>query len=154
MIQSSVLLTWKTNKGQMRNIKEEISAISNIMSIPFPSIGIDIDGCIDEAPLFFSVLAANWPGKIFIISYRDNLDGAKRTLKNFNIRYDELVLVSSFDEKAKVIGENNISVFFDDQPEMLREIAPACNVMLVRNGGNFDFDDKRWMLSNKTGKII
>jgi hypothetical protein len=28
------------------------------------------------------------------------------------------------------------------------------NVMLVRNGGNFDFDSRLWVLSNKTGKLI
>ena len=37
---------------------------------------------------------------------------------------------------------------------MLKNVTPQTNVMLVRNGGNFDFDDKRWMLSEKTGKLV
>lgn len=34
----------------------------------------------------------------------------------------ELVLVNSFDEKAEVIAEKGIGIYFDDQPEMLKDI--------------------------------
>jgi uncharacterized HAD superfamily protein len=138
----------------MKNLKKNIQAILNVNEIPYPSLGIDIDGCIDEATGFFQILSTRWPGKVFIISYRDNIDAAKKVLNEYGIHYTDLILVNSFDEKAKVIQENGISIFFDDQPEMLKEVAPNCHVMLVRNEGNFDFNDKKWMLDHKTGKII
>jgi hypothetical protein len=53
-----------------------------------------------------------------------------------------------------VIRQNGILVFFDDQPEVLKDISPNTHVMLVRNGGNFDFQDRRWMFSDETGKLV
>lgn len=119
-----------------------------------PSLGIDLDGCVDEAPLFFSTLTKSWPGKVFVVTFRDDRKKAEDFLKKYDIRWDELILVNSFDEKAKVIAANDILVYFDDQPEMLKDIPPSVNVMLVRNEGNYDFDAKKWMLSSKTGRIV
>ncbi len=136
------------------SLKEDVQAVANLIEIPFPSIGIDIDGVVDQAPIFFNTLTGVWPGKVFVITFRDNREKAEEVLKKYNIHYNELILVNSFDEKAKVIREQGISVFFDDQPEMLKNVSPTCDVMLVRNEGNFDFKDKKWMLSNQTGKIV
>ena len=72
----------------------------------------------------------------------------------YDIRYDELILVRSFDAKAEVIRENGITIYFDDQPEMLKNVSPMVNVMLVRNKGNFSFDEKLWMFSDQTAKIV
>jgi len=119
-----------------------------------PSLGIDIDGCIDECTSFFQILSKFWVGKVYIITYRRDRDKAVNDLQKFGIRYDELILVKSFDEKAEVIKRENISVYFDDQPEMLKNVSEHTSVMLVRNPGNFDFDDKLWMMSDKTGKLI
>jgi len=121
---------------------------------PEPSLGIDLDGCVDEAPIFFSVLTACWPGKVFVITFRSDRAKAEADLQKYNIKYDQLILVNSFDEKAKVIVENGILTYFDDQPEMLKDIPPTVNVLLFRNEGNFDFGDSRWMFSNKTGKLV
>lgn len=118
-----------------------------------PTLGIDLDGCVDEAPIFFQVLTKIWPGKVYVLTYRKDREKAIQDLDKFQIRYDELILVDSFDAKAKVIEEEGILTYFDDQPEMLQNVNPQVNVMLVRNAGNFDFSDKKWMLSNKTGKI-
>lgn len=137
-----------------KKLKEYLEAIINVIEIPHPSLGIDIDGVVDQAPMFFNTLTGTWPGKVFVVSYRDDREKAVEFLKKYNIHYNELILVNSFEEKAKVIQENCISVFFDDQPEMLKEVSPNCKVMLVRNEGNFDFEDKKWMLSKHTGKIV
>jgi hypothetical protein len=75
-------------------------------------------------------------------------------LAKYRIHYHELILVSSMQAKAEVIRLNGILVFFDDQPEVLKGISPSTQVMLVRNGGNFDFDDCRWMFSGETGKLV
>ena len=108
---------------------------------------------VDEAPIFFSTLTKTWPGKVVVITYRDDRGKAEQVLKLHNVRWDELILVNSFDEKAKV-GAEAIMVYFDDQPEMLKDIPQGVAVMLVRNEGNYDFDAKKWMMSKNTGKII
>ena len=33
-----------------------------------PSIALDLDGTIDEAPEFFRVLSECWPGKVYVIT--------------------------------------------------------------------------------------
>lgn len=135
-------------------LKKSVQAVANLIERPSPSLGIDIDGVVDQAPLFFSVLTNTWPGKVFVISFRDDKTKAEEVLKKHKIRCDALILVNSFEEKARVIKEEGISVFFDDQPEILQHISPTCDVMLVRNEGNFDFTDRKWMLSKQTGKIV
>ncbi len=135
-------------------MNEALNAVRNLSAHAQPSLGIDLDGCVDEAPIFFNILTNRWPGKVFVITFRDDKNKAEEVLRNFNIRYDELVLVSSFDQKAEVIKEKGILVYFDDQPEMLKNIPSTVGVMLFRNEGNFDYDEKKWVLSNSTGRII
>ena len=136
------------------NLKEQTEAVRNLVEMPAPSLGIDLDGCVDEAPIFFAILTRRWPGKVFVITYRDDREEAERFLEEQHIRWDEIVLVHTFDEKAKVISEKGILVYFDDQPEMLKGIPPTVNVMLVRNGGNYDFEAKKWLFSRGTGRIV
>jgi hypothetical protein len=137
-----------------KEIKEVQGVLSGLFTVPHPSLGLDIDGVLDEANLFFRTLSHVWPGQVFIISYRNNREKAVQDLEKLGIRYDELILVSSFEQKAEVIVEKGILIFFDDQPECLKHVSEDRHVMLVRNGGNFDFDDKRWMLSDQTGKLV
>ncbi len=120
----------------------------------FPSVGIDLDGTIDEAPLFFRLFSEHWPGKVYIITYRDDFEEATRDVEQFGIRYDELVMVRSFEQKALEIDRRNISVHFDDQDEMLQHISKGVTVLKVRNGGNFDFDTGQWLYSAKTGREL
>ena len=119
-----------------------------------PSIGIDLDGTIDEAPIFFRVLCNHWPGKVFIITYRDDRQKAVDRLAEFEIRYDELILVSTFEEKAKVVQDRGILTYFDDMDEMTKEMPFQVNVMKVRNAGNFDFGKKLWLYDDNTGRQV
>ncbi len=141
-----------TDKKQ--EIKQVAEVLAGLFSMPSPSIGIDIDGCIDEAPIFFQILSQRWPGDVFIISYRKERAPAEAVLAKHNIRYDELILVDSLDAKAEVISQLGISIFFDDQPECIKDIDSMRKVFLIRNGGNFDHDDKKWMFSDQTGKMV
>jgi hypothetical protein len=133
---------------------ESAEILEEVLSQSMPALGIDIDGCVDEAPVFFQLLTKHWPGKVFVISYRSNREKAVADLAKHQIHYHELILVSSMQAKAEVIRLNGILVFFDDQPEVLKGISPSTQVMLVRNGGNFDFTDCRWMFSEETGKLV
>lgn len=137
-----------------KDIQQVADILSGLLEMPKPSLGIDIDGCVDEAPLFFQLLTSCWPGQVFVISYRSDRAKAEADLAKHRIRYDHLILVSSLTAKAEVIRQNGILVFFDDQPEVLKDISSNTHVMLVRNGGNFDFEERRWMFSDETGKLV
>lgn len=119
-----------------------------------PVLGIDIDGCVDEATAFFRTLTHIWPGRVCVVSYRSNREKAVADLARYGIRYDQLFLVKSLDGKAEVIVREGISVFFDDQPECLQGIPATTHVLLMRNGGNFDFAQRKWVLSSKTGRLL
>lgn len=45
-------------------------------------------------------------------------------------------------------------LFFDDQPEMVKNVPPTATVFMVRNEGNFCFDEKLWMLSEQTARLV
>lgn len=118
------------------------------------NLGLDLDGLLDEANDFFRLFADIWPGKVVVISYRNDYAKAESDLERLGIRYDELVLVDSFDAKADVIAEKNVKVYFDDQPEMLKNVPEGVHVFLYRNGGNYDFDDRLWLFSNRTARLL
>jgi uncharacterized HAD superfamily protein len=119
-----------------------------------PSIGIDLDGTIDEAPEFFRILTNLWPGRIYIITYRDDYARAVADVRRHGVKYDQIVLVDSFREKAARIAELGISVYFDDMDEMLMHIPEGVAVMKIRNGGNFDYTLGKWLYSKQTGREL
>lgn len=119
-----------------------------------PSIGIDLDGTIDEAPEFFRLLTNLWPGRIYVITYRDDYARAVADVQRHGIKYDRVVLVDSFRGKAARIAELGISVYFDDMDEMLMHIPEGVAVMKIRNGGNFDYTLGKWLYSKQTGREL
>jgi hypothetical protein len=119
-----------------------------------PAIGIDLDGTIDEAPDFFRVLTNLWTGLVYVITYRDDYDQAVADVVRHGIRFDRVVLVNSFSEKADRIAELGITVYFDDMDEMLMHIPEGVAVMKVRNGGNYDYSLAKWLYSKHTGKEL
>ncbi len=119
-----------------------------------PTLGIDLDGCVDESPTFFGILTAAWPGEVIVITYRSDREKAIADLERYSIRFTDVVLVDSFDAKADVIRQRRVDVYVDDQPEMLKNIPANVRVMLFRNEGNFDFEDRKWMFSDQTGKMV
>jgi hypothetical protein len=128
-------------------------AISAIFS-PFARSSFALAGLALVVPFFFQVLLHAWPGRVFIITYRKDQGQAEADVQKFGIRYDEVILVNSFAAKAKVIAERGISFYVDDQDEMTGDIPEAVKVFKIRNGGNFDFDEKKWLYSEKTGMQI
>lgn len=119
-------------------------------------IAIDIDGTITENPAFFSKLSQIWDDDVYVITYRDKIDRKKtiQELKSLGIKYTKLFFASSFEEKAEIIKEHGIALFFDDMPEMLMNVSPQTSVCLFRNEGNFDFEDRKWMFSRHTAKLL
>ena len=95
-----------------------------------------------------------WPGTVYVVSFRKDRAKTEADLHRHSIRWDRLILVESLEAKVKVIEQEDIQIFFDDQPECLKHMEAIRHVLLVRNEGNFDFEDKRWMFSEKTGKLV
>ena len=139
------------------NLKDQIrqaaDVLREVVHQPQPTLGIDLDGCVDESS-FFQILSHVWPGDVIVVTFRSDREKAVADLEKHGIRFTDVVLVSSFEAKAEVIAERGISYYIDDQPEMLKHVGPNVGVMLFRNEGNFDFEDQRWMLSEDTGKLI
>jgi hypothetical protein len=136
-----------------RPVRKQVTGIEVQSQSPM-NLGLDLDGLLDEANDFFRLLTQIWPGNVVVISYRNDACKAEADLERLGIEYDELVLVNSFDAKADVIAEKNISVYFDDQPEMLKNIPEGVHVFLFRNGGNYVFEERLWLFSNRTARLL
>lgn len=115
-----------------------------------PTLGIDLDGTIDENPVFFQLMTHKWPGRVVVVTYRDDLDKAKADLDALFIRYDDVILADKFD-KSEIIAREEIEIYIDDQDEMTQNIPEGVTVLKMRNSGNFDYDAKKWLYSEKTG---
>ena len=134
-------------------IRTATDALRSVVSQPPPTLGIDIDGCVDESS-FFCILSHCWPGDVIVVTFRDDRQKVEADLKRHGIRFTELVLVDSFEGKAKVIEERGINFYIDDQTEVLKSIPASVGVLLFRNGGNFDYEDRKWMVTERTGKFV
>ena len=134
----------------------EIQQLASLLKdvIPAPPIGIDLDGCIDEAPEWFQALSLVWPGPVYVITFRKDQQKAEHDVARLGVRCDEVILVDRFDAKAAVINERGVRVYFDDQDEMLFNVADDVTVLKLRNGGNFDFETRQWLFSQATGRMI
>lgn len=119
-----------------------------------PTLALDLDGTITDAPIFFNVLSNSWPGTVIVITYRKDRAKAEADLLERDIRFDELILVNSLEEKARIVEERGIGVVFEDQDECIQGIGPSRTVFKVRNHGNYDEATQRWLYSDRTGMRI
>lgn len=117
-----------------------------------PTLGLDIDGTIDENPRFFSLLSKTWPGAVIVITFRADKDKVEDDLLQYAINYDLLILVDKIDGKADAIKRAGVDVYIDDQDECLLNIPDSVTVMKIRNGGNFN--NSKWLYSKDTGTQI
>ena len=137
--------------GFTKEAEESVYKIAKYM-FDGQTIGLDLDGTIDENPEFFRMLSHLWPGNIIIVTCRSDKEKAKRDVDKFDIFYNAIVTVNRLEDKAKVIKEYGIDIYIDDQDECLIDIPMDVTVLKIRNGGNFV--DKKWIYSNRTGKEI
>ena len=113
-------------------------------------IGLDLDGLLDERPAFFSFLtAALRAGGHFVavLTYRDP-ESRPRTeaqLADWGVACDELRFARSLSDKGRLCRELGIDVYFDDQDECIQDVPETTTVFKVRNGGNFDFEQRKWL---------
>src|SRR4051812_30413243 len=117
-------------------------------------IGLDLDGLLDERPDFFSFLtAALRAGGHFVavLTYRDPESRTKteEQLAGWGIGFDELHFARSLSDKGRLCRELDIDLYFDDQDECVVGVEQRTTVFKIRNGGNFDFEERKWLSTGK-----
>jgi hypothetical protein len=131
--------------------KAAMRVVKNIFE-GYPPIGIDIDGTIDEVPQLFRLLSNVWPGAVVIVTLRQDRAEIEGFLRGQGIYFDEVVSVRRLEDKAGVLREFGVEIFFDDQDEAIVDVPLDVKVLKVRNGGNFD--SGRWLYSSRTGERV
>jgi hypothetical protein len=122
-------------------------------------IGLDLDGTLDECPAFFALLTAALRAGghfIAILTYRDPTS-SRRTeaqLAELGIVHDELHFARSLDDKGRLCRELFLDVYFDDQDECIVGVDERTMVFKVRNGGNFDFDNQKWVSTARLTRLL
>ena len=120
------------------------------------NIGVDLDATISMYPEFFSFFtkAMSEAGhKIYIVT--DRGQGTEETvakeLEGYGITYDVLKITRNKDE---YIIKEGIEVLFDDMDEYFQELPESVAVFKVRGHYNFDYEDKKWLYSEGTGRKV
>ena len=123
-------------------------------------IGIDIDNTITaskESQAFFTLItnALKDKAKIYIITNRDTSLASREStieeLSQMNIYYDELTIT---DKKEEHILTQGITVYFDDTDEYYQNLPESVTVFKIREFGNFNFSNGKWIYGDKTGEKI
>lgn len=118
-------------------------------------IGLDLDNCITAEPEFFRIICyLLYPTyDVHIITNRDKADrdNTINELKELGIQYSHLVLTSQKDE---YVEQNGINILFENEDEYFLEIPESTTVFKVREPGNFDFAEKKWITSRKNSILI
>lgn len=122
-------------------------------------IGLDIDGLLDERPEFFAFLSTALRAAghfVAVLTYRDPAreDQTKRQLAGWGVVYDELHFARALSDKGRLCRELAIDIYFDDQDECVVGVDEATTVLKIRNGGNFDFAEKKWLSTAKMTQLL
>ncbi len=70
------------------------------------------------------------------------------------VEFDDLVIAPSLEAKGELCGTLGVDLFFDDQDECLVTVPESVLVCKVRNGGNFDFERRRWISTARLTQLI
>ena len=122
-------------------------------------VGLDIDGLLDERPEFFALLSAALRAGghfVAVLTYRDPGRRAhtERQLESWGVAYDELHFAKSLSDKGRLCRELELDVYFDDQDECIADVGEATTVFKIRNGGNFDFRDRKWLSTAALTRLL
>jgi hypothetical protein len=66
----------------------------------------------------------------------------------------ELHFARSLDDKGRLCRELDIDVYFDDQDECVVGVDERTTVFKVRNGGNFDFELRKWLSTDRLTTLL
>ena len=123
------------------------------------NVALDIDGTISEHPQFFAALSVALRAgghRVLILTYRDaaRTESTKAELSRWGIQFEKLLLARSMAEKGTLCEVHNVDVFFDDQDECITPVPERVLVFKVRNGGNFDFDRRKWVSTSRLTRLL
>jgi hypothetical protein len=121
-------------------------------------IAFDLDNTLNSSKTsieFFSVLTHLLIAehRIYIITNREpNTEQIiAEELDYLGIEYNQIVIT---DKKAEYIREQGITIFFENQDENFLELGEETTVFKIRESGNFDFAEKKWIGSKHTTKML
>ena len=122
-------------------------------------VALDIDGTISEHPELFALLSAAMRAAghaVVVLTYRDpeRAEHTKAQLAAWRISYDEIVFAGSLSGKGELCRRHGIDVFIDDQDECIVGVPEGVLVLKVRNGGNFDFDTRKWLSTARLTELL
>ena len=122
-------------------------------------VGLDVDGLLDERPDFFAFLTGTLRSSghfVAVLTYRapESRTLTENQLSGWGIVYDELHFARSLSDKGRLCRELDIDLYFDDQDECLAGVDERTTVMKIRNGGNFDFRERKWLSTTKLTRIL
>ena len=122
-------------------------------------VALDIDGTISEHPELFALLSASLRAAghtVVVLTYRDpeRAEHTRTQLAGWRISFDELVFAGSLSGKGELCRHHAIDVFIDDQDECIVGVPESVLVLKVRNGGNFDYDGRRWLSTAKLTELL
>src|SRR5262249_30291239 len=122
-------------------------------------VALDVDGTISEHPELFALLSASLRAAghaVIVLTYRDpeRIDATKTQLADWRITYDEIVFAGSLSGKGELCRQHGVEVFIDDQDECIVGVPENVLVLKVRNGGNFDYDRRRWLSTSKLTRLL
>ena len=121
-------------------------------------LAIDLDNTItanNQSIEFFRAMThLLFPdNEIFIITNRDpnTEQEISEELDALGISYHHIVIR---DKKAEFIQENGITIYFENTDEYFLQLGEEVVVFKIREDGNFDFENKKWVGSRKTMMMI
>src|SRR5947209_931299 len=122
-------------------------------------IGLDLDGLLDERSDFFAFLTvALRAGGHFVavLTYRhpDSRERTRASLAAWGIAYDELHFAQTLGDKGRLCRELALDIYFDDQDECLADVDERTTIFKIRNGGNFDLDERKWLSTARLTRLL
>jgi hypothetical protein len=122
-------------------------------------IGLDLDGLLDEQPAFIRFLSVAMRSQghyIAVLTYRDpnSRQRTEAALAGWGIDYDEIHFARALDDKGRLCRELRIDNYFDDQDECIVGVDEETAVFKIRNGGNFDFGEKKWLSTPRLTRLM
>jgi hypothetical protein len=93
---------------------------------------------------------------VLVLTYRDpaRREATHAQLAACGIEFDELVITDSLSAKGELCGIHGVDVFFDDQDECIASVPEHVLVCKIRNGGNFDFANQRWISTSRLTRLL
>ena len=88
--------------SEPHDAEQVIEALEAVSVIPYPSLGIDLDGPLDDHAIFFRVLAHHWPGKVIGFS-TVSVRGTELIVEQLKLHCDDLIVAENTDAKADAI---------------------------------------------------